>query len=348
MKHIAFISGIAGQDGSYLAELLIEKGYKVYGLARRSSHMSNFDRLKSIKGHPDLHVVYGDVTDVSSIMSILCKTRDDPERDLTAPIEIYNLAAQSHVKISFDIPIYTANTDAIGALNILEAVKSLDLVGSTRIYQASTSELYGSTPPPQSESTPMCPQSPYAISKLFAFWMVKNYRDAYGMYVVNGILFNHESERRPENFVSRKITSYVARYHKGLVDQPLELGNLYAKRDWGYAKDFVQAMWAILQKDTPQDYVIATGKQYTVKEFVDIAFKCINVILTWKGDEAWDGEQRVVVVNPAYFRPTEVESLCGNPDLARKELGWTPKTSIEELVRIMVHYDIQNLLKVTR
>jgi GDPmannose 4,6-dehydratase len=271
------------------------------------------------------------------------------ERDHTAPIEIYNLAAQSHVKISFDMPIYTANTDAIGPLNILEAVKSLGLDGSTRIYQASTSELYGSTPPPQSETTLMCPQSPYAISKLFAFWIVKNYRDAYGMYVVNGILFNHESERRPENFVSRKITSYVARYYKGLTnDHPLELGNLYAKRDWGYAKDFVQAMWAILQKDTPQDYVIATGKQYTVKEFVDLAFKCINVTLTWKGDEAWDGERRVVVVNPAYFRPTEVESLCGNADLARNELGWTPKTSLEELVKIMVHYDIHNLLNVTR
>lgn len=338
---VAFITGIAGQDGSFLAEFLLSKGYKVIGLLRRSSQMQTFDRLKTIQHNKDLELIYGDVTDMSSIMNGLrvCMSY----HSVNSPIEIYNLAAQSHVKVSFSTPIYTANADGLGLLNLLEAILMLGIKDKVRVYQASTSELFGSTPPPQNEKSPMCPQSPYAIAKLFAYWIVKNYRDAHNMFVVNGILFNHESERRTENFVSRKITVYVAKYVKGLVNNPLELGNLYAKRDWGYAKDFVEAMWLMLQRDKPEDLVIATGLQYSVKEFATIAFKVVGIDLEWKNDEAWYKDRLLIKVNPAFFRPTEVESLCGDPSYAKQVLSWEPKTKFEDLVQIMITKDLQVL-----
>lgn len=343
---VAFITGIAGQDGSYLAELLLSKGYKIYGLVRRSSNMVNLDRLKDIHNNPNLQVHYGDMIDISSIMCILTKAFQDICIDNGEYLEIYNLAAQSHVRVSFDMPIYTAQVDGIGTLNLLEAVIQLGFKDNVRIYQASTSELFGSTPPPQNENTLMVPRSPYAIAKLFAYWMIQNYRESHNMFVVNGILFNHESERRPENFVSRKITKFVGAYnrHKGDIT-PLQIGNMYAKRDWGYAKDYVETMWMMLQQDKPKDFVIGTGEQHTVKEFIEKALSYIDVEIYWKGtgddEKGYDKDtgKVIVEVNPKYYRPTEVFSLQADFSKATEVLRWKPKTRFDELVRIMVDCD---------
>lgn len=347
-QQFAFITGIAGQDGSFLTEFLIEKGYIVYGLVRRTSNMTNLDRLKDINGkNKNLLLYYGDMIDISSILSILNKIwtniNSHPNNDKI--LEIYNLAGQSHVKISFETPIYTSQVNAIGTLNLLEAIVQLNLTKNVKLYQAATSEMYGLTDTPQHELTGMCPQSPYAISKLFSYWIIKNYRDIYNMYTTNGILFNHESERRPENFVSRKITTYVGLYFNKKISTPLQLGNLYAKRDWGYAKDYVQAMWLILQQKYPDDYVVSTGKQYTVKQFVETAFSFIDVVIRWEGtgsdEKGYNSEtnELLIEINPKYFRPTEVDNLQGDSTKANHILGWYPETSFEQLVKIMVDFD---------
>jgi GDPmannose 4,6-dehydratase len=323
----ALITGITGQDGSYLAELLLEKGYDVYGIVRRSSSI-NTARLDSIYEEPQkkkrrLNLVYGDLNDASSINRILRTVR---------PQEIYNLAAQSHVKVSFEIPEYTAEVTALGALRILEAIVESGL--KTKFYQASSSELYGrAEQTPQSENTPFQPVSPYAVAKLFAYWTTVNYRESYGIFACNGILFNHESPRRGETFVTRKITRAVARIKKGLQDK-LYLGNLDAKRDWGYAKDYVEAMWMMLQQKKADDYVIATGQTHTVREFLEEAFGCVG--LHYK---------KYVKVDPRYFRPLEVNILQGDASKAKKKLGWEPKTSFKELVRLMVDADLAELEK---
>jgi len=346
MAKVALISGITGQDGSYLAELLLSKGYEVHGVLRRSSsfntarieHLYFQEWIKDMKQTSALQMHYGDMTDSSSLIRIIQQVQPD---------EIYNLAAQSHVKVSFDVPEYTAETDAVGTLRMLEAVRILGLEKKTRIYQASTSELYGLVQEvPQRETTPFYPRSPYGVAKLYGFWITKNYRESYGMFAVNGILFNHESERRGETFVTRKITLAAARIVKG-KQQKLYMGNLSARRDWGYAKDYVECMWRILQHDTPEDFVIATGQMHTVREFCTLAFREAGIELHWEGegvDEkgiAADG--RVLVeVDPKYFRPAEVEQLLGDPTKARTLLGWNPcQTSFEELVRIMVQSDLQ-------
>lgn len=339
----AVITGVAGQDGSYLAEFLIEKGYVVYGMVRRSSSMMTRDRLKNLRGHQRFHIVYGDITDISSIQDIINKAFHDPQRG-EQPLEVYNLAAQSHVKVSFDTPIYTTHCDAIGVLNVLESILKLGIKNMVRFYQASTSELYGSTMPPQNETSLMQPQSPYGVAKLYAYWLVKNYRDAHGMYVVNGILFNHESERRAENFVTRKITLHVAK----TPDQVLGLGNLYAKRDWGYAKDYVEAMWLMLQQPFGDDYVVATEKQHTVKEFVELAYNVIDRKIRWEGngihEKGYDADtgRLLIVVDPAYFRPTEVDSLMGDTTKVKTKLGWVPKHTLQDIVRIMVEADMRS------
>lgn len=346
MKKTALITGITGQDGSYLAELLIEKGYEVHGILRRSSifntqrieHLYIEDLIEDMHKARKLYLHYGDMTDSTSLISIIQKIQPD---------EIYNLAAQSHVKVSFEVPEYTANSDAIGTLRILEAVRMLGLEKKTRIYQASTSELYGKVQEiPQTETTPFYPRSPYAVAKQYAFWITKNYREAYGMFAVNGILFNHESERRGETFVTRKITLAVANIKKG-YQKKLYLGNLNALRDWGYAKDYVECMWLILQHDTPEDFVIATGEQHSVREFTELAFRHVGIELEWQGEGITEkgmckktGEV-LVEVDPKYFRPTEVETLLGNPNKAKTLLGWNPtKTSFEKLVEIMVKHDL--------
>lgn len=346
MPKVALISGITGQDGSYLAELLLSKGYEVHGVLRRSSsfntgrieHLYFQEWIKDMKQTSALQLHYGDMTDSSSLIRVI---------QLVQPDEIYNLAAQSHVKVSFDVPEYTAETDAVGTLRMLEAVRILGLEKKTRIYQASTSELFGLVQEiPQRETTPFYPRSPYGVAKLYGFWITKNYRESYGMFAVNGILFNHESERRGETFVTRKITLAAARIVKG-KQQKLYMGNLSSLRDWGYAKDYVECMWRILQHDTPEDFVIATGQMHTVREFCTLAFKEAGIELHWEGegvDEkgiAADG--RVLIeVDPKYFRPAEVEQLLGDPTKARTLLGWNPcQTSFEELVRIMVQSDLQ-------
>ncbi len=342
----ALITGVNGQDGSYLAELLIDKGYVVHGIIRRSSsfntqrieHLYLDDLIEDMHKERKLYLHYGDMTDSSSLIAIIQKTQPD---------EIYNLAAQSHVKVSFEIPEYTANSDAIGTLRILEAVKMLGLEKKTRIYQASTSELYGKVQEiPQTEKTPFYPRSPYAVAKQYAFWISKNYREAYGLYVVNGILFNHESERRGETFVTRKITLAVANIYKG-YQKKLYLGNLDSLRDWGYAKDYVECMWLMLQHPTAEDFVIATGEQHSVREFTELAFKEIGVNLLWQGQGAMEKGvcsqtgKILVEVDPKYYRPTEVETLLGDPSKARDLLGWNPrKTSFEQLVKIMVQHDL--------
>lgn len=342
----ALITGISGQDGSFLAELLIGKGYIVYGVVRRSSNMTNLDRLKPIRHHPNLRISYGDITDFSSIMRIL-QTAYDMRGD--KPLEVYNLAAQSHVRVSFDTPLYTAQSDAIGALNILEAIVGLPEFSpnAVRFYQASTSELYGCTPGPQNEETPMKPQSPYGVAKLYAYWMVNNYRNIYKGHFVNGILFNHESERRAENFVTRKITQYVARYSaKKHGDEPLRMGNLYSKRDWGYAPDFVQAMYLMLQHDKAEDFVIATAECHNVKEFIEESFNIIGVKIRWEGSGLEEkginisNEEVIVTIDPQYFRPTEVDYLLGDTSKAHKILAWKPKHTFRDLVRIMTLHDI--------
>lgn len=358
----ALITGITGQDGSFLAEFLLEKGYEVHGLLRRSSSFNTgrIEHLYLDEWVRDMHkkrlvnLHYADMTDSSSLIRILQEVHPD---------EVYNLAAQSHVKVSFDVPEYTAEVDAVGCLRLLEAVRILGMTDKCRIYQASTSELYGKVQEvPQSETTPFYPRSPYGVAKQYGFWIVKNYRESYGMYAVNGILFNHESERRGENFVTRKISLAAARIASGLQNC-LYLGNLDALRDWGYAKDYIECMWLMLQQPEPEDYVIATGENHSVREFVTLAFRYAGIGLRWEGsglnergiveniapelsarNSQLEVGQTLVAVDPRFFRPAEVEQLLGNPAKASTRLGWNPrKTSFPELVRIMVEHDMQKV-----
>ena len=329
---VALITGITGQDGSYLAELLLEKGYEVHGIVRRSS-LINTHRIDHIYDSITLH--YGDLTDSTNLVRIIQKVQPD---------EIYNLGAQSHVKVSFEMPEYTADVDAVGTLRILEAVRLLDMEDRVRIYQASTSELYGLVQEtPQKETTPFYPRSPYGVAKLYGYWIIKNYREAYGMYACSGILFNHESPRRGETFVTRKITQGLSKISVGLQDC-LYLGNLDAKRDWGHAKDFVEAMWLMLQQDEPDDYVIATGVQYSVKDFVEEAAPYFGMNIVWMGEGLYtvgydrNSKKIVIRVDPKYFRPAEVESLLGDASKAKEKLGWEPKISFKQLVEDMCIY----------
>ena len=332
----ALITGITGQDGSYLAEFLLDKGYEVHGITRRAS-ISNTARIDHLIKNGCIELHDGDLTDSSSLIRIISEVKPD---------EIYNLAAQSHVQVSFDVPEYSGDVDALGVLRILEAERMLGLAQKTRIYQASTSELYGKVEEvPQKETTPFHPYSPYAVAKQYGFWIVKEYREAYGMYAVNGILFNHESERRGENFVTRKITLAAGRIAEGIQDH-LELGNMDSLRDWGYAKDYVECMWLMLQQDKPDDFVIATGVQHTVRDFTEKAFAANGIKIRWEGtgiDEKGYDEatgKMLVCVNPAWFRPTDVDNLLGDPTKARTVLGWNPlQTSYEELVKIMAEHD---------
>ncbi len=346
MKKVALITGITGQDGSYLAELLISKGYEVHGIMRRSStfntgrieHLYLDEWVRDMKKDRLINLHYGDMTDSSSLIRIIQTVKPD---------EIYNLAAQSHVKVSFDVPEYTADTVATGTLRLLEAVRILGMEKQTRIYQASTSELFGKVQEvPQRETTPFYPRSPYAVAKQYGFWIVKNYREAYGMFAVNGILFNHESERRGETFVTRKITMAAARIALGMQNK-LYLGNLSSRRDWGYAKDYVECMWRMLQYDQPEDFVIATGEMHTVREFCTLAFREAGIELEWQGEGVEKGTGRVLVeVDSKYFRPTEVEQLMGDPTKARTLLGWNPtSTSFPDLVKIMVKHDLKKVKK---
>ncbi len=363
-KKVALITGITGQDGSYLAEFLIEKGYEVHGLMRRSSsfntarieHLYLDEWVRDMKKARLVNLHWADMTDSSSLIRVISKIR---------PTEIYNLAAQSHVKVSFDVPEYTADTDANGVLRLLEAVRIAGLADTCRIYQASTSELYGKVQEvPQSEITPFYPRSPYAVAKLYGFWIMKNYRESYNMFCCNGILFNHESERRGETFVTRKITLAAARIAQGYQDK-LYLGNLNSLRDWGYAKDYIECMWLILQQPEPDDFVIATGEYHTVREFATLAFKEVGIELEWRGDGVNEHGiiksisqelstinsqlsigQTLVEVDPKYFRPAEVDQLLGNPAKAKAKLGWNPqKTSFEDLVKIMVQHDMKFVKK---
>ena len=332
----ALITGITGQDGSYLAEFLLEKGYEVHGITRRAS-ISKTARIDHLIAKNAITLHDGDLSDSSSLIRII---------SIVQPDEIYNLAAQSHVQVSFDVPEYSGDVDAIGVLRILEAVRILGLTKKTKVYQASTSELYGKVEEvPQRETTPFHPYSPYAVAKQYGFWITKEYREAYDMFAVNGILFNHESERRGENFVTRKITLAAGRIAEGLQDH-LELGNLDSKRDWGYAKDYVECMWMILQHDTPEDFVIATGEQHTVRDFTEKAFASNGIELRWEGEglneKGYDKAtgKMLVCVNPAWFRPTDVDNLWGDPTKAKTVLGWNPqKTSYAELVHIMAEHD---------
>ena len=352
-KKVALITGVTGQDGAYLAEFLLKKGYEVHGIKRRSS-LFNTDRIDHLYQDPHVDnrnfvLHYGDLTDSTSLVRIIQKVQPD---------EIYNLAAQSHVAVSFEEPEYTANADGIGALRILEAIRILGLEKKTRFYQASTSELYGLVQEiPQKETTPFYPRSPYAVAKLYAYWITVNYREAYGMYACNGVLFNHESPMRGETFVTRKITRAIARIALGL-QECLHLGNMSALRDWGHAKDYIEMQWLMLQQDKAEDFVIATGVQYSVRQFVELAAKELGITLAFEGEgenevgkvvkiEPVNGEVKarckvgdvIVKVDPRYFRPTEVETLLGDPAKAREKLGWTPKTTLAELVREMVQAD---------
>lgn len=351
MRKVALITGITGQDGSFLAEFLLDKGYEVHGIMRRSSsfntgrieHLYLDEWVRDMKNQRLINLHYGDMTDSSSLVRIL---------QMVHPTEIYNLAAQSHVKVSFDCPEYTADNDGIGVLRLLEAVRILGMEKSCRIYQASTSELFGKVQEvPQKETTPFYPRSPYAVAKQYAFWIMKNYRESYGMYAVNGILFNHESERRGETFVTRKITLAAARIVQGYQDK-LYLGNLNSLRDWGYAKDYVECMWLIMQQEKPDDFVIATGEYHTVREFTTLAFHEVGIELRWEGEGVDEkgidvATGKVLVeVDPKYFRPAEVEQLLGDPTKAKTVLGWNPhKTSFAELVRIMVEHDMHFVKK---
>ncbi len=333
----AFITGITGQDGSYLAELLLEKGYEVHSIMRRASVFTS-QRINHLMNNKNLTIHHGDLTDSSNIHRLLTST---------SPDEIYNLGAQSHVKVSFDVPEYTADVDGLGAIRILDAVR--DLGSSCKYYQASTSELFGGIPgtEPQSECTPFYPKSPYGVAKLYAYWITVNYREAYNLYACNGILFNHESPRRGETFVTKKITKAVANIYNGKQDV-LKLGNMDAKRDWGHAKDFVYAQWLMLQQEKPKDYVIATGETHTVRSFVDLAFQVVGIEIEWSGEGVDEvgidkkSGKKLVLVDENYFRPAEVEILHGDASLAEKELGWNRKISFEELVSEMVRYDLEN------
>lgn len=354
MSKVALITGITGQDGSYLAELLLEKGYEVHGIIRRSSsfntgrieHLYIEELIKDMHNKRKIQLHYGDMTDSTNLIRVIQQTQPD---------EIYNLAAQSHVKVSFDMPEYTADTDGIGTLRLLEAVRILGMEKKCRIYQASTSELYGLVQEvPQKETTPFYPRSPYGVAKLYGFWITKNYRESYDMFCVNGILFNHESERRGETFVTRKITLATARIAQGKQEK-LYLGNMDSLRDWGYAKDYVECMWLMLQHDKPEDFVIATGVMHTVREFTTLSFKEAGIELTWegtgvdeKGIDVKTGKV-LVEVDPKYFRPAEVEQLLGDPTKARTVLGWNPtKTSFEELVKLMMKSDMELVAKEDR
>ena len=334
MTKTALITGITGQDGSYLTELLLEKGYLVHGLRRRSA-TDNTNNIKHLLSHNRLNLHWGDLTDTNTIENVL---------KLTRPDEIYNLAAQSHVAISFETPVDTANINALGVTRILESMRNLDMIETTKFYQASTSELYGEVKEtPQTETTPFHPRSPYGVAKMYAYWIVKNYRESYGAFACNGILFNHESPRRGENFVTRKITRAISN------DESLELGNLDAKRDWGHAKDYVEGMWRMLQQDTPDDYVLATGETRTVREFVEAAYKAINTEITWEGvginekgyikDPATFEPVLAVKVNPKFYRPAEVDLLIGDPSKAETVLGWKRQYSFDQLVEDMVKHD---------
>ncbi len=341
MKKKALITGITGQDGAYLAELLLSKGYEVHGVKRRSS-LFNTDRIDHLYKDPhevgvSMKLHYGDLTDSTNLIRLVQETEPD---------EIYNLAAQSHVHVSFETPEYTANSDATGTLRLLEAMRILGLEKKTKFYQASTSELYGKVQEvPQSETTPFYPRSPYAVAKLYAFWITKNYREAYGMFACNGILFNHESPLRGETFVTRKITRGAAKIHLGLQEK-IFLGNLDAQRDWGHAKDYVEGMWAMLQQDEPDDYVLATGKTYSVRHFCDLAFAHVGIELEWSGEGVNEKGinkktgKAVIEIDPKYFRPTEVELLIGDASKAKIKLGWEPKTSLEQLVAEMMKADV--------
>lgn len=342
MEKVALITGITGQDGAYLAEFLLNKGYIVHGIKRRSS-LFNTDRIDHLYQDPHtknqrfvLH--YGDMTDSTCLIRIIQQVQ---------PTEIYNLAAQSHVAVSFEEPEYTANADALGALRVLEAIRILGLEKKTKFYQASTSELYGLVQEvPQKETTPFYPRSPYAVAKLYAYWITVNYREAYGIYGCNGILFNHESPLRGETFVSRKVTRALARIKLGLQDC-LYIGNLSAKRDWGHARDYVEMQWLMLQQDVPEDFVIATGVQYSVRDFINAAASELDITITWKGEgkdeKGYDAKGRcIVAVDPRYFRPTEVESLLGDPTKAHQKLGWKPKITFQQLVTEMVHEDLKS------
>ena len=342
MKKRALITGITGQDGSFLSEFLLNKGYEVHGIIRRSS-VDFRERIAHLEGKPGFHLHFADLGDSMSIVKVVGQVQPD---------EIYNLAAQSHVQVSFDAPEFTADIDAVGVLRILEAVRACHLEKRCRIYQASTSELYGKVEAvPQNEETPFHPYSPYAVAKLYGYWIVKEYREAYGMYCCSGILFNHESERRGETFVTRKITLAAARIAQGLQDRLL-LGNLSSKRDWGYARDYVECMWLMLQQERPDDYVIATGVQHTVREFADLAFRHVGITLRWEGEGAGEkgicaeGPARLVgkvlvAVSPDFYRPTDVVNLLGDPSKARRELGWDPaRTSFEQLVALMAEADM--------
>ncbi len=344
MNKIALITGITGQDGAYLAEFLLNKGYIVHGIKRRSSSF-NTERIDHLYKDPhernvNFFMHYGDLTDSTNLIRIVQETQPD---------EIYNLAAQSHVQVSFETPEYTANSDAVGTLRLLEAIRILGLEKKTRFYQASTSELYGKVQEiPQKETTPFYPRSPYAAAKLYAYWITRNYREAYGMLACNGILFNHESPIRGETFVTRKITMAVARIKKGL-QKKLYLGNLDAKRDWGFARDYVEAMWLMLQQDEPDDFVIATGKTHSVREFVELAFREIDIDIEWQGTDvnekgfnAANGDV-LIEIDARYFRPTEVDILMGDPSKAKERLGWEAKVGFEELVKMMVEGDMGKL-----
>ena len=342
----ALITGINGQDGSYLAELLLEKGYQVHGIIRRSStfnterieHLYIESLIKDLHSKQKIKLHYGDMTDSTNLIRLIQQIKPD---------EIYNLAAQSHVKVSFELPEYTAETDGIGTLRLLEAIRICGLEQKTKIYQASTSELFGKVQEiPQTETTPFYPRSPYGVAKIYAFWITKNYRESYNIFAVNGILFNHESERRGETFVTRKITLAAARIKHGLQEK-LYLGNLNSLRDWGYAKDYVECMWLMLQQDVPEDYVIATGEQHSVREFCELTFKEVGISIVWEGTN--ENEKGIcketgkvlIEVDPNYYRPAEVETLLGDPSKAKNQLGWNPtRTSFEELVKIMVQHDL--------
>ena len=342
-KKSALITGITGQDGSLLADFLLKKNYTIFGLKRRSSSF-NTERIDHFFKHnlinKKVFLFYGDLNDTSNLLRIIQSTKPD---------EVYNLGAQSHVHTSFETPEYTADSDALGTLRLLESIRILKLQKKTKFYQASTSEIFGNTKVPQNEKTPFKPRSPYAVAKLYAYWTTINYRDAYNIFAVNGILFNHEGERRGETFVTKKITKAVANYYLGNKDEILNLGNLYAKRDWGYANDYIESMWLMLQQKKPDDFVIATGKSKTVKQFVEEAFKCIDVKISWRGRGIYEkgynkkNNEVLVKVNKYYFRPTEVFELRGDAKKANKILKWRPKTSFKDLVKSMVKSDIEKL-----
>lgn len=341
-KRKALITGITGQDGSYLAELLLEKGYEVHGIIRRnSSPIANLWRIQHLVADNRVTLHYGDMTDASSLHRVI---------SLVEPDEIYNLAAQSHVRDSFDVPEYTAQTDALGPLRILDTVRLLGAGDRTRIYQGSTSEMFGDSPSPQNEKTPLHPRSPYGAAKLYAYEITKNYRDGYGMHASNGILFNHESERRGDHFVTRMITRHAAKIALG-IDAPIPLSNPSSRRDWGHARDFVDAMWRVVQHDTPDDYVIATGEQHTNREFCDAVFGLLDIPTEWRGsgsDETCvrtDTGQVVAFIDPKLYRPTDVTDLCGDASKARAVLGWEPRTSFEDLVKEMTFADLERAKK---